>query len=222
MHIRDQHSKGVRVYRWIVFLLAAGYVIRHLWFTADYSMAGGPFRFLTFWAMLLSFFSASRMLAITEYRTERDWSILVDITVVANALVVLLYWRLWFTDPSLVNATGGSAWYDEYYFHLLGPVLQWIDALFIFGAFRKPLAAIAGVFAFIVAYVAWIELFVGPLNNFPNGNVTSGLPYPFLNSMVLDDRVGFYVTTSVSGLVLFTVFWAATVSSRWFHHRRRD
>lgn len=211
MFIRDPHSNGVRIFRWIVFALAAGYFLRHVWFTADYSAPGGPFRYLTFWALCMSTLAAGAMLSISEGSSRRNWSTYVAATAVANALVVLLYWRLWFTDPALVNNNGPIVWYDEYYFHLLGPVLQWIDALFIFGAVRRVVPAFAAVMATVVGYVAWIELFVGPYNDFPAGSVTDGLPYPFLNSMVFDERVGFYVTTGISGIVflalLLTVSW---------------
>ena len=48
----------VTLYRWAVFLLAGFYLIWMLLIDADYSNPGGPFRFLTIWALLLSFFVA--------------------------------------------------------------------------------------------------------------------------------------------------------------------
>jgi len=217
MYIRDQHAVAVRVFRWLVFLLAAGYVIRHLIFTADYSLPGGPFRHLTFWGLMFSFAAASRMLALTEGRTHRDWSTLVGVTAVINLLVVFLYWRLWFTDPALVNSGGPNLWYDEYYLHLLGPALQWFDALFVFGAFRRVLPALGGLAPAVLGYVAWIELFVGRFNDFPRGSVTAGLPYPFLNDMEIVARAGFYGTTSVTALAFLGGFWGlATLARRLF------
>lgn len=200
----------VLIYRWIVFLLAVGYVIRQLIFTADYSEPGGAFRYLTHWALILSCFSASRMLAVTVGRSERDWTILVWVTAVANALVVFLYWRLYFQDPILVNNGEAPVWYAEYYIHLLGPILQWIDALFIFRGFRKVPGILAGMAALIMGYVAWIELFVSPMNDTPVGKVTSGLPYPFLNNMEFAERVGFYGSTAAMALMFFALFWAAS------------
>jgi len=207
-------NRALRLFRWAVFLLNAGYVLRHFVWVASYDAPGGPFRYLTFWALLLSFAAASRMLAITEGRSHRDWSALVAVTATVNALVVLVYWRLWFTDPNLVNSGAPGPWYDEYYLHLAGPLLQWIDAVFLFGAFRRVLPALGLFLVAVLAYVFWAEFFVGPFNMHPAGSVTSGLPYPFLNNMQPDERIGFYVTTAVTGLVFLAVLWIASWAAR--------
>lgn len=210
MHIPlvDPHRRGVVVFRWIVFLLAGGYCLYQFVIDADYGAAGGPFRFLTNWALLASFLSASRMLAISERRTERSWHGLVCVTAVMNGLTVLLYWRLWFQDPALVQSNGPIPWYLEYYLHLIGPLLQWIDALFIFGAFRRLAAPAAGLMVVILAYIGWIEMLVAPANAWPSGSVTSGLPYPFLNNLVWGDRVAFYGTTAATGFAMLALMAA--------------
>lgn len=217
-YLSDPHGRGVLLWRWAVFLLAGGYAIYQFVVIADYGPPGGPFRFLTLWALLMSFWSASRMLALTERRSETDWSWFVTVTAVVNALVVLLYWRLWFQDPALVQSRGPIVWHQEYYLHLLGPVLQWVDALFIYGAMRLGWRPVVGLAAVIVGYVAWIELFVGPNNDFPLGRETTGLPYPFLNNLVFEARAEFYVTTAVTGFVFLALFlglaWAVRRLSR--------
>ena len=199
---------AVKLYRWTVFLLAGFYVI---WFTlldGDYSHLGGPFRHLTFWALLFSFFSASRMMAMLEGRSERDWPALVLTTATLNFMVVFLYWRLWFADPANVNATGENEAWIEYYVHLLGPVLQWIDMLFIHRRARRIWRAL-GLTLFVVgSYVFWIEIVLQRFNDFPYGTVTSGIPYPFLNNMAYDGRVSFYLQTTISAVVVLFVFWA--------------
>ena len=43
-------ARPVLVYRWGVFLLAAGYSIYQI-AKAEYSNPGGPFRFLTIWVL---------------------------------------------------------------------------------------------------------------------------------------------------------------------------
>ena len=83
-------------------------------------------------------------------------------------------------------------WHQQYYLHLLGPALQVFDALFIARVFRKPLKAVPALLSVIVLYVAWTELFVQRFNTVPSGNVTSGLPYPFLNNMEWADRLSYY------------------------------
>lgn len=202
----DPHARPVILYRWAVFLLAAVFTLHQIVLDADYSDPGGPFRFLSIWALLLSFFCAGRMLALSERRSAAAWPRLVMLTAVVNALVVILYWRLWLQDPALVNSRGPLPWWLDLYLHGLGPLLQWIDALLLHGGFRRPLRAVAPLLVLTVLYVGWAELFVGPANDFPVGRVTEGLPYPFLNHMELPARLRFYVVTAASGLVLLAVF----------------
>lgn len=202
----DQHAGPVRLYRWIVFLLAAGYVVYQFLIKGDYSVPGGPFRFLTFWALLLSFFCASRMLALSEGRSRRRWEALVGATAVANALVVLLYWRLYFIDPSLVNNGEPGPWHQEYYLHLVGPALQWIDALFILGAFRRFWPSFLVFLALVTVYPLFIEFVIAPLSDVPAGSVTNGLPYPFLNDMEPMARLAYYAQIVVTGTVFLLGF----------------
>ena len=209
----DPHARWVLLFRWGVFLLGAGFVLRQLVITADYGHAGGPFRFLTIWALLLSFFCASRMLALTERRSTRLWPRLVMVAAVANGLTVLMYWRLWLQDPALVNSGDPLPLWVDYYLHGVGPLLQWIDAIFIYGAFKRPLRAVVPFLGLTCAYLAWVEIFVHPMNEFPVGPVTEGLPYPFLNAMELPERLEFYGITATTGLVILGVLaaiaWAA-------------
>ena len=57
----------------------------------------------------------------------------------------------------------------------------------------------------MLAYVAWAELVVAPLNDGPVGSVATGLPYPFLNDMAFPARLGFYAATGAAGLVFLLV-----------------
>ena len=145
------------------------------------------------------------MLALTEHRSDLLWSRVVAVTAVANGLVVFLYWRLWLQDPALVNDRDPLPMWVSIYLHGIGAGLQWIDALFLYGAFRKPLQAIVPFLALVAAYLAWTELFVAPANEFPIGTVTEGLPYPFLNSLEQSQRLAFYGRTAAMGLVLLAV-----------------
>ena len=198
--------RPVLIYRWIVFLLAAGYAIRAL-IVSDFSNFGGQFRFLTNWALFASFFAASRMMALEEGRSTRRWDGFVSMTAVLNTMVVFLYWRLFFADPASVTRSGHlSAWYLEGYLHLLGPLLQWIDAVFIHRSFRKMGAALCWLFGVILAYVMWAELVVSPLNDSPVGEVTTGLPYPFLNNLELPGRLIFYGSNFAVGVIVLLAF----------------
>ncbi|MEL6451574.1 MAG: hypothetical protein AAFQ19_09950 [Pseudomonadota bacterium] len=199
------HDRPVHIYRWIVFLLAAGYCV-HQMVAGQWTGPGGPFRYLTIWALFLSFFAASRMLALTEHRITRRHEVTAICAAVLNVMVVFLYWRLYFTDPALVNNGGPIVWWLEYYLHALGPALQIIDALFVGRVFRRVWRAVLPLLAIIAAYVAWAELFVQRFNDRPQGSVTSGLPYPFLNSMELPERAMFYAVNAGTAMGLLVVF----------------
>lgn len=199
-------SKSVRIFRWIVFALAAAYCLRTLAFSSFEHFAG-PFRYLTIWALFMSLFAASRMMALTEGRSTRRWDGFVAATAVVNAMVVFMYWRLFFADPNSVSSDGElGPLYLELYLHALGPLLQWIDAIFIHRSFRKLGAGFAWLFGVIAAYVAWSELVLQRLNDTPVGTVTSGLPYPFLNNLDMSGRSIFYGANFAIAVVFLLLF----------------
>lgn len=201
----DIHRRDVLIYRWAVFLLAAGFCIYQMLFGL-WTGPGGPFRFLTIWALFLSFYSASRMLARSEHRITRSHEVTAMCAAVLNVMVVFLYWRLFFTNPALVQHSGPVAWWLEFYLHGLGPALQIIDALLIGAVFRRVWRAAVPLALLIGAYVLWAELFVQRFNTQPAGTVTSGLPYPFLNNMEMADRMVFYAVNAGTALALLMVF----------------
>ncbi|WP_368345033.1 hypothetical protein [Pelagovum sp. HNIBRBA483] len=201
-----QKASAVSIYRWAVFLLAAGYTIRMVLFS-EYDGFAGPFRYLTIWALILSFFCASRMMALVEGRSDARWDGLVGATAVINLMVVFLYWRLFFADPTSVTRDGKLGdWWLEYYLHALGPLLQWIDALFIHRSFTRLRASALWLVGIVISYVIWVEYIVQSLANTPSGSVTSGLPYRFLNDLELGGRMTFYATNLVTALVFLLVF----------------
>lgn len=194
-------TSTVRTYRWIVFALAAGYLVYNV-LANSWSGFGGPFRYLTIWALVASVVSGWLMLRRPEAKV---WP---QVTAVLNVMVVFLYWRLYFTDPSLVNGGNPIIWWQEYYLHALGPALQILDALFIAAAFGRPLRAVPALLGVIVIYCLWSEFVIAPLNDKPAGSVTSGLPYPFLNDMALNARLAFYATNLAFSLVALAVLAA--------------
>lgn len=202
------------IFRWIAFLLAAGYCLRMLFFGA-WDAFGGPFRFLTVWALFFSFFSFSRMMAIEEGRSERRWDGFVCMTAVLNTMVVFLYWRLYFADPASVTRDGELAsFYLEMYLHGLGPLLQVVDTIFVHRSYRRLGAAVAWLVGVIAAYVVWAEVILQSLNNTPVGTVTTGLPYPFLNNLELSERAVFYGTNLGVGVVILLIYAAITLGVR--------
>ncbi len=214
----ERYSTPLRIYRWITFLLAGGYALYYL-LTGPYAGTfGGPFRHLTIWGLYLSAFSASRLVALSEGRSTRRWDVAVATTAVVNAMVVFLYWRLYFADPTSVTSDGKlGVWYREYYLHALGPALQIFDAIFLHRAFRRLRRTATALMITIAAYLSWAEIVVRPLNNEPVGTVTSGLPYPFLNNMVFGDRLFFYganIGTAIVFLVVFALISAGAARVR--------
>ena len=194
------------IFRWTAFLLAGGYCIRMLIF-GGWDQFGGPFRFLTVWALFSSFFAFSRMMAIEEGRTERRWDGFVCMTAVINTMVVFLYWRLYFADPTSVTSDGElAAWHLEIYMHGLGPALQIIDTIFIHKSYRRLGAALAWLFGVIAVYISWTELVLQPLNTSPAGSLTSGLPYRFLNNLEFPDRAVFYASNFATAIVLLLIY----------------
>ena len=97
-------TKTVTGFRWVVFLLALGF-----WFyqfsQTSLDHFGWQFRFLTIWGLSANVIVAWLMLRLST----RDYTPLVSAVVVINAFVVFMYWKLWFTDPALVNSGGPIA-----------------------------------------------------------------------------------------------------------------
>lgn len=205
----DERSTGVKAYRWAVFLITLGYFLYRFYETSP-GYFGAQFRFLTIWALTASTISAGLMLRYSVGWSDRRHEVLPSVAVVLNATVVLMYWKIYFQDPTLFYGADGtpSPWHQEYFLHALGPALQIFDAMFILGAFR-PIRRIAAWVAFIpVAYIVWIEALVSPMNERPIGSVTTGLPYLFLNNMDVSGRTTFYVTTVLTMIVLMLIAWA--------------
>ncbi len=201
------YAPATKFFRWIVFLLAAGY-LTHSILVAHWDF-GGPFRYLTIWALALSAFVAAQNLRVSYRLSANSLDPLVSATAVVNAMVVFLYWRLYFADPMSVTRNGqlGDPW-REFYMHGIGPLLMWIDAVFINRVFRRLLGAALWLVGIVAAYVLWTETLVQRFNAAPEGTVTSGLPYRFLNNLELADRAVFYATNIGVALILLLAFGA--------------
>ena len=201
-----QTSTPVRVYRVITFALCVFYFL-YLFYTSNKDAFGWQFRYLTVWGLTASVISAWFMLRLSMGWSTARQEVWASMTAVLNATVVLMYWKIYFTDPALFYGDGGGPehLHQEYYLHAIGPSLQIVDALFILGAFSKLRRTCLAVAAVPILYVAWIEGILHKVNVTPEGSVTNGLPYLFLNDMDMSARLGFYGTTIVTMLMLFAV-----------------
>ena len=199
---------GVLSYRILVFSSALFYMI-YILIVSDWTQPGGPSRYLTVWGLFFSLLISWRVLQNSRGRGNNRWDVFVSSSAIINAMVVFLYWKLFFEDPMSVTTNGQlDVWWREYYMHLVGPVLMWIDALFINRVFQKVKKTILWLTGTITTYIVWIEFVVRPLNDSPVGKVTNGLPYPFLNDLFLFDRLSFYVVNFIVArmfLALFTI-----------------
>jgi hypothetical protein len=108
--------------------------------------------------------------------------------------------------------------YREYYLHLVGPILMWIDLFWLKRGFRQLIPVLGWLGVVVLIYVAWAELLVAPLNAEPVGEVTSGLPYPFLNDMEPPARATFYGTIYGTGALFALMFYGVAAALR----RRRS
>lgn len=199
------------------FSLIAGILALGFWFyqfsTQDGGNFGLQFRYLTIWGLSFAVV-AHYLLWRARARGSSYPAAFVTATAVLNIMVMFLYWRLYFIDPKLVNGENTPVWFQEYYLHLLGPVLIIADALFLSRSFTNILRGAAATLSTCLAYIAWSEIFVGPLNDKPVGSVTSGLPYPFLNDMDIMGRAGFYGTTLATALVFFAICYGIVALQR--------
>lgn len=197
---------GVLSYRILVFSSALFYMI-YILIVSDWTQPGGPSRYLTVWGLFFSLLISWRVLQNSRGRGNNRWDVFVSSSAIINAMVVFLYWKLFFEDPMSVTTNGQlDVWWREYYMHLVGPVLMWIDALFINRVFQKVKKTILWLTGTITTYIVWIEFVVRPLNDSPVGKVTNGLPYPFLNDLFLFDRLSFYVVNFIVAMMFLALF----------------
>ncbi len=203
-----EHSALIKSYRWLVFGLAAFFCVYSV-VSSEWDGFGGPFRYLTVWALFMSTFVAARVLMISYDISDNRFDGFSSATAVVNLMVVFLFWRLYFADSASVTKDGTlQVWWREYYMHGVGAVLMWIDAFLINRVFTRIISGLCWLMSTVVGYLLWAEWVIGPLNDTPTGTVTSGLPYPFLNNLDLSGRMEFYITNVVVAVVVFAVFCA--------------
>ena len=197
-----------------VFLLAAGFWAYE--FTVqDLADFGWQFRFLAIWALSLSVVSGALALRLSLVPDARTPETFFTVAAAVNAACVLVFWRLWLLDPGLVAADGAPPPSEFWYLHGIGPLLQWFEALVLSRGRRRMAAPLGWIAATAVLYVLWIEGGVRPLNEFPGGRVTTGLPYAALNDMAPDLRLALYAQVALLALLLGAAFaWAGRMPRR--------
>ena len=201
--------KFILRYRFVCLLLSIGYFL-YQFTDANYNNFGIQFRYLTIWGL-----TGAMIATWLLYRTKREGFPethlpFVSAIAVLNAMVVFLYWNLFFIDPSLVNYSGSIVWFQEYYLHVLGPLLIILDSLFFNNSFTQIKKGLLTILGICLLYILWTEALTGPLNTTPEGAVTNGLPYPFLDNMAFAERISFYTTTILTGFGFYFTGWLLT------------
>ena len=214
MFIANKHHFILK-YRRVCLFFSIGYFI-YQFTVANYDNFGIQFRYLTVWGLTGALIATFLIYTSKRNGEPEGYFPLVSAVAVLNAMVVFLYWKLYFQDPRLVNYSGSIVWYQEYYLHLVGPFLLIVDSLFFNDSFRQVKKGILTILGICLLYIFWSEMITGPLNSTPEGSVSNGLPYPFLNDMHLQDRIAFYATTIITGLLFYFAGWIVMKVKSYF------
>lgn len=196
-------AKGL--WRLGVFLMAAGFWA-YQFTIQDLAAFGWQFRFLTIWALSLSVLSAAFALRLSLVPEEQTPETLFTVTAALNGVSVFLFWSFFAADSALIETDAGTAPWEMWYLHALGPGLQWFEALVLSRGLRRIAPALGWMAMAVLCYVAWLEMAVRPLNRMPGGVIETGLPYGFLNAMALSERTAFYALGATIGLALVVLF----------------
>ena len=203
--LKLRHSYILK-YRLLCLILSVGYFL-YQFTQANYDNFGIQFRYLTIWGLTCALVATLLLYKRKRQGLLESYLPFVSATAVLNAMVVFLYWKLYFTDPSLVNYSGSIVWFQEYYLHILGPALIILDALLFNNSFTQVKKGTVAILGICLLYIFWSEVVTGPQNITPKGTVTNGLLYPFLNNMTFSERVNFYATTIITGLGFYAAGW---------------
>ncbi|MDG2347884.1 MAG: hypothetical protein P8L77_00255 [Gammaproteobacteria bacterium] len=182
-------SPFIRNYRYIVFAFAMSY-----WLNL-YIMYGFQFlHYLTNWGLTLSVVCAGLLAFESAFQKQLRINSLVIATFCLNAVVMILYWKLYFKDPDLLYAgRTPMPWYRDDYVHLLCPLTQMFDALVFKQAFSNRL------FKGVVYYLC-LSFAYSICSEF-----LFALPYPFMWDLDLGQRVAFYAQGQVTGVFAFLI-----------------
>lgn len=182
-------SPFVRNYRYIVFAIAMAY------WSNLYIMYGFQFlHYLTNWGLTSSVICAGLLAYESAFQKKLRINSFVIATFCLNAVVMILYWKLYFKDPDLLYAgRTPMPWYRDDYVHLLCPLTQMFDALVLKQAFSNRL------FKGMVYYLC-ISFSYSVCSEF-----LFALPYPFMWDLDLGQRIAFYVQGQLTGVFAFVM-----------------
>jgi hypothetical protein len=191
-------------YRVCTFALALGYFIEML------TRQGlTVLHYLTIWGLVCSILSAGLMIFQMYSPKNVKYHFFPGATFCVNIVVMVLYWQLYFQDPHLLYGDSPPLpWYRDDYLHFVGPMLQCIDAAFIYKAFEaQKLQSLFTYYGISGSYVIMSE-------------TVFHLPYPFMLSLSFYERVLFYqkgLLVGTLGFILGNLLsWVAAKPQRLF------
>ena len=209
-----RRAGAVTAYRWGAFLLATVIWVR-CFADARLEEFGWQFQYLDIWALSLSVVALACTVRLSMGWSRSRHAALVGTAAALNAVIVVVHLGPLIGDAAMAQSAptpfgepvGGAdpAW-KAAYLHAVGPLVQIADAALLLGAFRQIGGALLGVAAVGLAYAAWLELAVRPLNATHDG--TGGLPYAALNALEAPGRLGVYAVVTVGGLLAVLLLWA--------------
>ena len=198
-------------FRAVCFLFASVYVADIFFLSGSYLFEnvgfGKQFKFFTLWSFIANFVVCSVLfLEMVGFRIK-VYDSFAAIATMMGIFTVILYWGLFFIDPNMVNYTDQRLnFFREYYLHLLGPILLIVEAFLFTKAFKNFLGITIWAAVINFGYFSWIELIVAQLNDLPRGNITNGLPYPFMNDMILTERLILMTLCFIFGILFIWLF----------------
>ncbi len=168
---------------------------------------GKQYRYFTLWSLLANFMAVLFLNLSLRFTFFDQTKPFIAISSMMGLFTIILYWGLFFIDPNLVNyADERLDFFREIYLHFVGPALLFFDAFILKKAFTHFKKIIPYAFIINFGYFGWLELFVEPNSDFPVGKITAGLPYPFMNDMLLEHRLIFMVICFLCGASLIWIF----------------
>ena len=167
---------------------------------------GKQLRFFTLWSLIANFVALIFLTLSPSFKIFDKAAPFIAISALMGLFTIILYWGLFLIDPSLVNYAGERLDFTrEIYLHFAGPALLFFDALILKKAFSNFYRILPFAFFINFGYFGGLEIFVQPNSDFPVGNITAGLPYPFMNDMPFELRLIFMLMCFIFGALFIWI-----------------
>ena len=114
---------------------------------------GKQLRFFTLWSLIANFFALIFLTLSSSFKIFDRAAPFIAISALMGFFTIVLYWGLFFIDPTLVNYAGERLNFSrEIYLHFAGPALLFFDAFILKKAFTDFYRITA--FAFFINFAS--------------------------------------------------------------------